>query len=126
MLLYTENIHINVSCRLPSGHRSRRSSESLSLLTSALSSHPMVSEVEHQSTPLIRTRRIPVPFPSPSSSSPNELCFLNTQATQEREAKRCVFPFKFKGRTYLECTADHSVNGKEWCATEVRRNIGSI
>ena len=30
-----------------------------------------------------------------------------------------MFPFTFKGKTYLRCTADESVNAKEWCATEV-------
>ena len=30
-----------------------------------------------------------------------------------------MFPFTFKGKTYLRCTADESVNAREWCATEV-------
>ena len=30
--------------------------------------------------------------------------------------KNCVFPFKYKGKTYNECTTDHSDNGKPWCA----------
>ncbi len=108
--------------KLPrSGRRSRREAAALSeRATAVLSGHDQVAEVEHQDTPLVRVRRIPVPFPqSASGSSPPELCFLNTEATSEREARRCVFPFRYKGRTYLECTADHSVNGKQWCATEV-------
>ena len=39
--------------------------------------------------------------------------------TREKDSTRCVFPFTFKGKTYLRCTADESVNAKEWCATEV-------
>ncbi len=114
--------------RLPRRARARRDASVLSArATEALSAHPSVAEVEHQSTPLVRVRRVPVPVPfpvpqsppPPPSSSPAELCFLNTEATAEREALRCVFPFRYKGRTYLECTADHSVNGKQWCATEV-------
>ena len=35
------------------------------------------------------------------------------------ETKDCIFPFKFKGKTYASCTKDHTVNGKAWCATEV-------
>ena len=30
-----------------------------------------------------------------------------------------MFPFTFKGKTYLRCTADESANAQEWCATEV-------
>ena len=49
----------------------------------------------------------------------NELCFIHTEATREKDSTRCVFPFTFKGKTYLQCTAAESVNAKEWCATEV-------
>jgi len=34
----------------------------------------------------------------------------------------CVFPFKFKGKTYNKCTKDESVNGMPWCATRVDRS----
>jgi len=32
----------------------------------------------------------------------------------------CVFPFKYKGKLYNECTADHSVNSKAWCAFNIQ------
>ena len=31
----------------------------------------------------------------------------------------CIFPFKFKGKTYTSCTTTESVNGAAWCATKV-------
>ena len=34
----------------------------------------------------------------------------------------CVFPFKYKGKTYSTCTRDESVNGIPWCATKVDRS----
>ena len=34
----------------------------------------------------------------------------------------CVFPFKFKGKTYNKCTKAESVNGMPWCATKVDRS----
>ncbi len=111
--------------RLPEDHR-RRSKRAADDADSALLSHPSVSSLERQSEPLVRVRRVPVPVPVPQSSSSgsnSELCFLNTEATEKEAARRCVFPFKYKGRSYLECTADHSVNGKQWCATEVSRKL---
>ena len=35
-------------------------------------------------------------------------------------SKPCLFPSSFKGKTYLDCTSDHSSNEAEWCATEVK------
>ena len=38
------------------------------------------------------------------------------------EGKKCVFPFKFRGRLYYECTwewsLDESRNGSAWCGTQ--------
>ena len=31
----------------------------------------------------------------------------------------CVFPFRYKGRTYTKCTDYESTNGQPWCATKV-------
>jgi len=31
----------------------------------------------------------------------------------------CIFPFKFKGKSYNKCTTAGSDNGAPWCATEV-------
>jgi hypothetical protein len=52
----------------------------------------------------------------------NEVCFMRTKETEEKESKRCVFPFTFKGESYNNCTKDHSSNGAEWCATDVNDN----
>ena len=73
------------------------------------------------------TLNVPVPTPeklllelTPALTvAGSELCFIHTEKTREKESTRCVFPFTFKGKTHLRCTKDESVNGKEWCATEV-------
>merc|ERR1712200_324830 len=36
--------------------------------------------------------------------------------------KSCQSPFKYRGKTYNECTYDRTTNGKPWCAYETRRN----
>ena len=51
-----------------------------------------------------------------------KLCFVNTISTKAKDSKVCIFPFSFEGKTYFECTADHSANNAEWCATEVNSN----
>ena len=35
------------------------------------------------------------------------------------ESKQCIFPFKYNGKVYADCTSDHSHHDKAWCATEV-------
>eukprot|EP00096_Caligus_rogercresseyi_P013095 TRINITY_DN5750_c0_g1_i1.p1 TRINITY_DN5750_c0_g1~~TRINITY_DN5750_c0_g1_i1.p1 ORF type:complete len:454 (-),score=80.17 TRINITY_DN5750_c0_g1_i1:1399-2760(-) len=49
----------------------------------------------------------------------NSVCNINTIQTEKKPSRRCVFPFIYKGKLYNKCTPDHSVNGREWCATEV-------
>jgi len=44
------------------------------------------------------------------------------QAVVNNDYLACVFPFKYKGRTYTECTTADSENGKAWCAVEVDSN----
>ena len=73
----------------------------------ALSDHPDVQWIEEQ-TPLKRTKRMPVD------------CFVSTVQTENKDSRRCVFPFIYKGKKYNSCTAEASSNGKPWCATEVR------
>ena len=35
------------------------------------------------------------------------------------DGKKCVFPFKYNGKTYNKCTTVDNGN-TEWCATEVK------
>ena len=51
-----------------------------------------------------------------------QVCFINTISTEDKDSKKCIFPFSFEGKTYVDCTADHSSNEAEWCATEVKSN----
>ena len=46
-------------------------------------------------------------------------CSTTVRTNNGIESKDCVFPFKFKGKTYASCTKDHTTNDKAWCATEV-------
>ncbi len=102
-------------------------------LEASLTSHPHVAEAEAQTTSLKRVKRIPLPEHEPEdpvhdimkrqatgrSTTGNQLCFINTVSTATKEARRCIFPFSYKGKTYVSCTADHSSNGEEWCGTQV-------
>ena len=36
------------------------------------------------------------------------------------EAVPCVFPFTYKGETYMTCTGEDHPGGQEWCSTKVR------
>merc|ERR1712110_321975 len=45
--------------------------------------------------------------------------FVNEKG-REKE-KPCIFPFKFKGKTYNQCTTDESENGKPRCAYRVNK-----
>jgi len=49
----------------------------------------------------------------PSPTDPSQDCKTNYGVD-------CVFPFKYGGRTYYECTKDYS--STYWCATKVGRN----
>jgi hypothetical protein len=69
-----------------------------------------------------QTRQVPGARSSGPASEGKEVCFISTKDTEEKKAKRCVFPFSFKGKSYVDCTKDHSSNGAEWCATEVNKN----
>uniref|UniRef100_A0A0K2T2H0 furin n=1 Tax=Lepeophtheirus salmonis TaxID=72036 RepID=A0A0K2T2H0_LEPSM len=57
--------------------------------------------------------------PPIQSGHKKSICSMNTYETETKQSRRCVFPFVYKGKLYSKCTNDHSVNGKEWCATEV-------
>ena len=43
-------------------------------------------------------------------------------AKKGEETKPCVFPFKWKGRQYHQCTDKNAKNGKPWCAVKVNNN----
>ena len=36
--------------------------------------------------------------------------------------KPCIFPFKWKGRQYDQCTDKNAKNGESWCAVRVNKN----
>ena len=53
------------------------------------------------------------------------LFILNLKIFPECKAingKKCVFPFKYKGTTYSQCTKVDTDNGVPWCATSVDHN----
>ena len=45
--------------------------------------------------------------------------FVNKKGREKQ--KKCVFPFKYEGKTYNKCTRDNSENRKSWCAFKVNR-----
>jgi len=38
------------------------------------------------------------------------------------QGQPCIFPFRYRGKTYHQCTHDYTTNGKPWCAYKVRSN----
>ena len=46
---------------------------------------------------------------------------INTQGGYEGGSP-CVFPWKFKGKTYNLCTMDWEIDQRPWCATKVDEN----
>lgn len=46
----------------------------------------------------------------------------NAWQKKGEETKPCVFPFKWKGRQYHQCTDKNAKNGKPWCAVKVNNN----
>ena len=47
-----------------------------------------------------------------------------TMSTQGRSqgGLPCVFPWKYKGKTYNSCTMDWDIELRPWCATKVDEN----
>jgi len=45
--------------------------------------------------------------------------FVNKKGKEKQ--RPCIFPFKFKGKTYNQCTTDESENGKPRCAYKVNK-----
>ena len=82
---------------------STRQKRSLEDLKSVFDAHPDISSHEVQDQVLSRSKRGPVPeppneIPRASASSGNQLCFINTINTEEKDSKRCIFPFSFQGK----------------------------
>ena len=115
--------------------KAKRRKRSLQELQDAFEINPAVNAHYVQDKSLSRTKRIPLPDQdveedhqlvrrqsAPVRSTGNQICFVNTVQTDTKDSKRCIFPFSYKGKTYVQCTADHSGNGAEWCATQVDAN----
>ena len=101
-------------------NRKKRSSEYISGIHELLKEAPEAKWIEHQ-TVLKRSKRIPMTREKRQADrNLGRTCVISTLQTTEKEARRCVFPFEYKDKTYLKCTADFSSNGKSWCATEVK------
>ena len=99
-----------------SGHRAKRS---LQDLQEGFEKDERINKHLAQDQTLKRSKRVPIPQNEGARSTGSQLCFVNTIESERKESKRCIFPFSYKGKTYLECTADHSSNQAEWCATQV-------
>ena len=99
-------------------HRGKRSAEDISEIHEALKVTPEIKWIEHQKV-LKRSKRVPV---DRKKRQAGRTCVISTVANEEKESRRCVFPFEYKGKVYLQCTSDHSSNGREWCGTEVKSN----
>jgi len=48
------------------------------------------------------------------------VCTTETPGDSNNKGNTCVFPFKYKGKTYQKCTKVDSDNGKSWCAFDIR------
>jgi len=57
--------------------------------------------------------------PPPSAPFPNA---PPTSSCQTLSGRRCIFPFKYRGKTYRQCTLDNSSNRRAWCAYRVGRD----
>jgi len=44
----------------------------------------------------------------------------DADGSPKKEVHNCVFPFKYKGKTYEKCTQADSDNGKSWCAYDIQ------
>ena len=58
-------------------------------------------------------------FPNPSQQIVNNI-IQGRRGT--KRAEDCVFPFRFKGKEYGACTAEHDPEERHWCAVEVDEN----
>ena len=102
--------------------RGKRSAEDISSIHELLKEAPETRWIEHQAI-LTRSKRVPMEREKRQTGRDlGRTCVISTVQTDKKESRRCVFPFEYKGKVYLQCTSDHSGNKKEWCGTEVKSN----
>merc|ERR1711996_145594 len=61
-----------------------------------------------------------------SSLTSGQKLFAPAPQCQTEFANTCIFPFKFRGKTFRSCTFEGTTNGKAWCATRVNPRNNNV